>query len=351
MKFLDKTMKDLEKSGVAVGQGEPPRYWMSSGNYVLNKIVSGSFLRGIPQGRITCYTGPSGAGKSFLAANAMREAQKQDAVVVVIDSENALDDDFVSKIGVDTSENYYYIPVDTIPQCKSVVSKLINDYRQEEDPPKMLIVIDSLDMLMTETEEEQFNKGVTKGDQGQRNKQLKAMLRAFVQNIKRLNISIIVTAQVYKNQDVLNGEGLWIVSDAIRFSLSQIVLLTKLKLRDNVSKDIAGIRMKCEGYKTRFTKPFQTITIEVPYDTGMDPFNGLMEVAEEMGIISRKGAWYMFGDNKFQSKDFYKYAGDVLAKAEANREKFLDAVVDDSEIDTDSGQTAKSRRAEKYMEE
>jgi recombination protein RecA len=352
--FLKGVERDLEKSGIAVGSSEPPRYWFSTGNYVLNKIISGSFLRGIPQGRLLCFTGPSGAGKSFLAANAMREAQKEGAHIVVLDSENALDDDFVSAIGVDPSQDYTYVAVDTIPQTKKVVSSVIKGYKSEygdrdPDAPKLLLVIDSLDMLMTETEQEHFDKGVTKGDQGQRNKQLKAMLREFVQAVKHPNISIIVTAQVYKNQDVLNGEGVWIVSDAIKFSLSQVVLLTKLKLKETGSREVQGIRMKCEGYKTRFTKPFQTVTIEVPYDTGMDPYNGLLDVAVDMGVCEKKGSRYaLAGDDKtWYAKDFGQYAADVLAQCEAKREKFLEAMIEDHELDLSEGPRSKSRRKAK----
>jgi len=131
MDFLKSVTKDLEKAGLQVGASEPPRYWFSSGNYVLNKIISGSFLKAIPQGRLLSFTGPSGAGKSFLACNAMREAQKAGAHIVVLDSENALDNDFVTSIGVDVNKNYNYVSVDTIPQVKKVVSAFITGYKKE----------------------------------------------------------------------------------------------------------------------------------------------------------------------------------------------------------------------------
>jgi len=148
---------------------------------------------------------------------------------------------------------------------------------------------------MTETEFGNFEKGIQKGDQGQRNKQLKALLRGIVQGIKRPNISIVVTCQVYENQDIMNGEGRWIVSGAVKFSLSQIVLLTKLKLKDTGSREVKGIKMKVEGFKTRFTKPYQVVTIEVPYDAGMDEYNGLLAVAVEMGIVDKRGSRYALG--------------------------------------------------------
>ncbi len=351
MGFLDKVSKDLEKSGISVGKSQPPTYWFSTGNHVLNKIISGSFYRGIPQGRLICFTGPAATGKSFLAGNCIREAQKEGALVVVLDSEQSLDDNFVANLGVDPTKNYLYSSVNTIPEAKRTVSKVLKGYREEfgDDNPealKVLIVLDSLDMLMTETEQDNFDKGVSKGDQGQRNKQLKQMLREFVNNIKRLNVSIIVTAQVYRNQDLLNGEGLWIVADAVRYSLSQIVMLTKLKLK--VGGEVEGIRMKCEGYKTRFTKPFQTVTIEVPYDTGMNPYNGLLEVAIEMGVVEQKGAWCNFGEEKWNGKKLpQKFYEPVLKACEAKREKYLDAGVGEDELDLTEGASAKSRRRKK----
>lgn len=358
MDFLKDFKKDLDKIGLSEGSSEPPKYWYSTGNHVLNKVISGSVYGGIPQGRITGLVGPSGSGKSFIASNIMREAQKQGAYLVTLDSENALDDDFVSKIGVNVKDDYTYVPVDTIPQVQKVISSFINGYKNEygDDPnaPHVLITLDSLDMLITETEEDNFRKGVTKGDQGQRNKQLKAMLRQFVQAIKHYNIAMVVTDQVYKNQDVMNGEGVWMVKDAIKYSLSQVIMLTKLKLRDKStagSREIHGIRMKCEGYKTRFTKPFQTVTIEVPYDTGMDPHNGLLDVAVDLKIVEKKGSWYYYKDSKFQEKNFTSDVGDqLLEEIEQKREAFLEAVVNNSDEIVEPQETGKSRRGAKYTE-
>jgi len=352
--FLKDFQKQLAKVGIEEGSSKPPRYWYSTGNHVLNKIQGGSFYRGIPQGRVAGLVGPSGSGKSFVLCNILREAQKAGAFCVVLDSENALDDEFASKIGVDVDNNYMYVAVDTIPQVQKTISAFIKGYKEEygtdENAPKILIGIDSLDMLLTETEEENFKKGVHKGDQGQRNKQLKAVLRQFVQAIKHYNISIVVTDQVYRNQDVMNGEGVWMVKDAVKFSLSHITMLTKLKLKDTGSREVKGIRMKCEGYKTRFTKPFQTVTIEVPYDTGMDPYNGLLDVAVEMEIINKKGSRYSVSgeSNSWYSKDFGKVAPEILIKCEEKRDKFLEALIESKEEIVEKQKTGKERRNIKH---
>jgi len=204
--------------------------------------------------------------------------------------------------------------------------------------------------LMTETEADHYKKGVTKGDQGQRNKQQKAMLREFVQAVKRPNISMIVTSQVYRNQDITNGEGTWVVSDAVKYSLSQIVLLTRLKLRVKETRETLGIKMTTEGYKTRFTKPYQSVQIHVPYETGMDPYNGLLEVAVEMGIVTQKGSRFSMpsDDKSWYSKEFDKRQEDVLVQCEAKREKFLEALVDEDEIDFgDDKRSSKQKRIDK----
>lgn len=340
MDFLKNFKKEVESIGLEEGALQPPRYWYSTGNYVLNKLLSGDFFKGVPQGRITAFVGPSGTGKSLLISSIIREAQKEDTHVVVLDSENALDNEFVKKIGVDPDKDYTYVGVTTYEEVQSVVSAFLKGYKKEyakdENAPKVLIVLDSLDMLVTSAEEENFEKGVTKGDQGRRAKTSKAMLRQFVQAIKHYNITMAISAQTYANQNLLDGRGLHVVNDALQYSLSQIALLTKLKLRSVDKKEIQGIRMKVEGYKTRFTKPFQTATIEIPYDTGIDPYNGLLDVALNLGLVVRKGARYALKDDdtSWFSKDFNQYAKQILELAQQDKKIILDDL--DIEIDEDT---------------
>lgn len=349
MDFISGFKKDLDKMGIDEGASLPPSYWFSTGNYVLNRIISGSFLKGIPQGRCIGLVGPAGSGKSFVLGNIIRNAQNAGAFTVLVDSENAFDDGFAQAIGIDTEKDYMYIPVITIPDVTRVVSKFIKQYKDSGCEDAVVIGIDSLDMLLTETEEEQFEKGVIKGDQGQKNKQLKKMLRTFVQGIKNTNISIVVTDQVYRNQDVMNGEGVWMVKDAVKYSLSQIVMLTKLKLKDKTKGDVSGIRMKCEGYKTRFTKPFQTVTIHVPYEDGMDPYSGLCEVAEGMGVIQKKGSrWQVVGEDvSWFEKDVADHAEAILLKCETKAKAFVSVGVD-AEEEIEPQTSGKKRRAAKY---
>ena len=354
LKSFQKELGDMDGIGTS---SAPPRYFYTTGNFVLNRIISDSFYRGIPQGRITNLAGNSGAGKSFVGASIVKAAQDAGAMILVVDSENALDDLFMQKVGVDTDrDDYTYADVVTIANVTKVVSHFLKGYKaafgDAEDAPQALILIDSLDMLITETEQDHYDKGVQKGDQGQKNKQLKHMLRTFTQDIKRLNVAMAVTSQVYRNQDVMNGEGVWIVSDAVRYSASQIILLTKLKLKDKQNNTVTGIRMKAEGFKTRFTKPFQTVVIEIPYDTGMSPYSGLVETGIAMGIVEKKGSRYKIvgSEETWYAKDVEKYAESILLAGESQSSTFLNVASvheEREDVDVDTKEDVQKRIATK----
>lgn len=295
LSFLKDFKKQLSKFENVVTDFGPPKFWYSTGNYALNKIISGSFNKGIPQGRVTCFAGPSGAGKSFILSNVVKNAQAQGAFVVMLDSEHALDVGYLKKIGVDVSEEkFLYAGVTTFSDVVKVVSEFITSYektygRDNPDSPQVIIALDSIDMLITDSENDHFESGVQKGDQGQRAKQSKHMLRTLVSRIKRNPMSFLVTHQVYPNADLMNGQGLWIVNNAIRYSASQIMLVVPAKLKDGT--EVVGVRMKVETYKSRFAQVGTRVEVEVPYASGMNPYSGFLDMMEELGIVKSSGAW------------------------------------------------------------
>jgi RecA/RadA recombinase len=293
--FLRDFRKKLDKMEDVMSSFDPPVFWYSTGNYAVNKAVSGSYTKGIPQGRITCLAGPSGAGKSFELCNILAAAQNEaGAFILALDSENALDRGYMSKLNMKLDEdNFQYAGVTTFSHVVTIVSDFIKAYTaaygyDNPDAPKVIIALDSLDMLLTDTEDEHFNKGDQKGDQGQRAKQAKHMLRTLVSRIKRLPMAFLVTHQVYPNSDMTNGLGAWIVNNAIKYSASQIFLITNGRLKEEgVTK---GIRMKVEAYKSRFAKLGTKVEVEVPYTEGMSKFSGLLELLEENKVITG-GPW------------------------------------------------------------
>lgn len=102
---VSKFRKTVTKSvpGLSVGFRDPDT-WISTGNLVLDKLISNDFHKGIPLGKVTVFAGESGSGKSFVCAgNIVKNAQDQGVFVILIDSENALDEAWLHALGVDTS--------------------------------------------------------------------------------------------------------------------------------------------------------------------------------------------------------------------------------------------------------
>jgi RecA/RadA recombinase len=305
--FLKTFKKEISKIENVSTDFRPPSLWYASGNYAINKILSGSYQKAIPQGRCTVLAGPSDSGKSYLLTNILAHAQKtQNAFVMVLDSENALDYNYLHAAGVDTTdEKFQGISVLTISDVVSVVSDFIKLYTKEygkynDAAPNVIICLDSVDMLLTDAENEHFNKGDQKGDQGQKSKQIKQFLKTMVSRIKALNISFVCTHHVYP-ADPLKGEGLWAINNAIRYSASQIALITRLKLKEG--DDIVGIRMKVETFKSRFAQIGTKTEVEVPRSTGMNPFSGLLDLLVKDGVVTVPSqGWFAFenGEDKLK---------------------------------------------------
>ena len=173
---VSKFRKSITKSvpGVSAGFRDPDT-WVSTGNYCLNRLISGDFQKGIPLGKVTVLAGESGAGKSFIApGNIVRHAQEQGIFVVLIDSENALDEKWLHALDVSTDEDKLLkLNVAMIDEVAKIISEFMKDYKaeyadaDEQDRPKVLFVLDSLGMMLTPTDVDQFNKGDMKGDMGQ----------------------------------------------------------------------------------------------------------------------------------------------------------------------------------------
>ena len=104
---VSKFRKSITKSidGISVGFNDPTD-WISTNNYALNYLISGDFHKGVPLGKVTVFAGESGAGKSFICSgNLVKNAQDQGIYVILVDTENALDEAWLHALGVQTGED------------------------------------------------------------------------------------------------------------------------------------------------------------------------------------------------------------------------------------------------------
>jgi len=341
---IAKFRKSITKSVPGLSSGfRDPDTWISTGNYTLNKLVSGRFDGGIPLGKVSVFAGESGAGKSFICSgNLVREAQKQGIFVVLIDTENALDAKWLEALDVDVSEDKLLkLNVAMIDDVAKLISEFMKDYKSqyadkdEEDRPKVLFVIDSLGMMLTPTDIDQFQKGDMKGDLGRKPKALTALVRNCVNMFGDYNVGLVATNHTYASQDMFDPDDKISGGQGFIYASSIVVAMRKLKLKEdeqgNKISEVRGIRAACKVMKTRYSKPFESVQVKIPYETGMSPYSGLVDLAEGKGVLKKSG-------NRLEYID--KETGEAILKFrkawEANDEGVLDLIMkqwDDKEVD------------------
>ena len=299
---VSKFRKSITKSvpGVSAGFRDPDT-WVSTGNYCLNRLISGDFHKGVPLGKVTVLAGESGAGKSFIAAgNIVRHAQQQGIFVVLIDSENALDEKWLHALDVSTDEDKLLkLNVAMIDEVAKIISEFMKDYKaeyadaDEQDRPKVLFVLDSLGMMLTPTDVDQFNKGDMKGDMGRKPKALAALVRNCVNMFGDYNVGMVATNHTYASQDMFDPDDKISGGQGFIYASSIVVAMKKLKLKEdeagNKISEVRGIRAACKVMKTRYSKPFEGVQVKIPYETGMDPYSGLVDFFEAKGILVKSG--------------------------------------------------------------
>ena len=299
---VSKFRKSITKAvpGLSVGFNDPDT-WISTGNYTLNKLISGEFEKGIPLGKVTVLAGESGAGKSYIAAgNVIKSAQEQGIFVVLIDSENALDEKWLHALDVDTAEDKLLkLNMSMIDDVARTISDFMKDYKSEytdkahEDRPKVLFVVDSLGMLLTPTDVDQFQKGDMKGDMGRKPKALTSLVRNTVNMFGEFNVGLLATNHTYASQDMFDPDDKISGGQGFIYASSIVIAMRKLKLKvdadGNKTSQVHGIRAACKVMKTRYAKPFESVQVEIPYETGMSPYSGLVEFFEAKEILKKSG--------------------------------------------------------------
>ena len=315
---ISKFRKSITKSidGLGIGFNDPTD-WISTGNYALNYLISGDFFKGVPLGKVTVFAGESGAGKSYICSgNIIRHAQEQGIFVILIDSENALDEAWLHALKVDTSEEKLLkLNIAMIDDVAKTISEFMKEYKSmdETDRPQVLFVIDSLGMLLTPTDLNQFEAGDLKGDMGRKPKALTALVRNCVNMFGSFNVGLVATNHTYASQDMFDPDDKISGGQGFIYASSIVVGMKKLKLKEdedgNKVTDVLGIRSVCKVMKTRYAKPFESVQVKIPYSTGMNPTSGLVDMFEKMTVLSKVG-------NKLAYTN--KETGEIIAEFRKN---------------------------------
>ena len=262
--------------------------WIPTGSYILNAAMSGDLFKGIPSGRITTFEGDSGVGKSFLACSVCREAQKMGYTPIYMDSEGAIDSNFVSRLGVDPS-NLIIKQVSTIAETSQFIANVCAQLQEQEDKygehQKVIMVLDSLGNLTSDKERDDIMSGNNKRDMTKA-QEIKALFRVNATPLARLQIPLIVNNHVYAAVGSYVPTNIGSGGSGIKYNSSITIELSAAKLDDKDNEAAAakkqgtdtttknGVLVTAKPKKSRMCRPYK-VKFQIPYFCKPNQFVGL----------------------------------------------------------------------------
>jgi len=287
--------------------------WVSTGSPMLDLAIANRPHGGLPVGRITEITGLEGSGKSLLAAHAIADTQKKGGLGVYIDTENAMNQDFLMAIGVDIKK-MLYVPLETVEDIFEAIDSIIESVRAADGEKKKLvtIVVDSVAGASTKVEiSADYDQA---GYATQKAIIISKAMRKVTNLIGRERISLIFTNQLRTRLGVSFGDP-WTTSGgkAIAFHSSCRIRLKQMgQLKSKVGgvDQVVGIKTRAQVIKNRMGPPLRSIDYDIYFDSGIDNYGSWLEMMKTYKLVNQTGAWYTYVDTetgeeiKFQAKNF-----------------------------------------------
>jgi recombination protein RecA len=243
---------------------------------------------GIPRGRITEIYGPESSGKTTLALHVAANAQKGGGVAAYIDAEHALDVEYAKKLGVDV-ENLLVSQPDTGEEALEIAEILVRSGAVD------VIVVDSVAALVPKAEIE--------GDMGDSHMGLQARLmsqalRKLAGSINRSKTSVVFINQLREKIGVMFGNPETTTGGrALKFYASvrlDVRRIGAVKERDAIT----GSRVRVKVVKNKVAPPFRQAEFDIMFNEGISRDALLVDLASELGIIEKSGAWYSYGKER-----------------------------------------------------
>ena len=270
----------------------------------LEAIPSGSFsldfalgVGGYPRGRIIEMYGQPSGGKSTLSLLGLASAQRLGGNVALIDSENAYDPDWATKLGVDVDAVIYKCP-DSGEEAMAIIEKLVQTGNID------MVVIDSVAALIPRSEIE--------GDMGQQNMGVQARmmsqcLRRLTGAIAKSKAAVIFINQLRQKIGGFSPGGVQFSTpggESLKFYATQRLEVKKVFGTEIKSgEEILGHRVGIKVVKNKVAPPFRTAEFQLKFTEGIDKIDDLVSLATKTGIIVQGGPMYKFGDLSIKGMD------------------------------------------------
>lgn len=288
-------IKDLVKStgneyanivsdGVAAGDVDT---FVDTGSYVFNALLSGSLYGGLPSNKITAIAGESATGKTYFALGMVKQflADNPESAVIYFESESAISKSMIEDRGID-SNRMVIVPVVTVQEFRKQAISILDKYLEtpKDKRPPMMMCLDSLGMLSTTKEIEDTAEGKETRDMT-RAQVVKGAFRVLTLKLGRAGVPMIVTNHTYDvigsmfpQKEMGGGSGL-------KYAASSIIYLSKKKEKEGT--EVVGNIIHCKNAKSRLTVENRIVDVRLSYDSGLDRYYGLLDLALASGIFKK----------------------------------------------------------------
>jgi recombination protein RecA len=257
-------------------------------------------IGGLPRGRVVEIFGPESSGKSTLAMHVVAEAQRNGGICAYVDAEHAMDPSYAKAIGVNIDDLLISQP-DTGEQALEIADMLIRSGALD------VIVIDSVAALTPRAEIE--------GDMGDAHVGLQARLmsqalRKLTGTLSKSNTIAVFINQLREKVGVMFGSPETTPGGrALKFYSSIRLDIRRIEsIKDGA--EVIGNRTRVKVVKNKCAPPFRQCEFDIMYSKGISREGSLLDVATDLGIVKKSGAWYT-------------YEGEQLGQGRENAKVFL----------------------------
>jgi len=278
-------------------------------------------IGGIPRGRIIEIYGPESSGKTTLAQHIVAECQKKGGIAAFVDAEHALDPEYAKNLGVNIDELLISQP-DTGEQALDITEELVRSGAVD------IIVVDSVAALVPKAEIEGTMEDQQMGLQA---RLMSKALRKLTGVIGKTNTTVIFINQLRQKIGVMYGNPETTTGgNALKYYASVRMEIKRTETLKGDGEDV-GNHVRVRVLKNKVAPPFRTAEFDIIFGKGISKTGNILDVAVNLGIINKAGAWFSYNDSKLgqgreKSKEFLDANPELLAEVERLvREKLAEA--------------------------
>ncbi|UWD34284.1 recombinase RecA [Mesomycoplasma molare] len=295
-KILKEALNEIEKKfgkESIMLLGEKPSVdteTFSSGSIAIDHALG---INGFPKGRIIEIFGPESSGKTTITLHAIAEIQKRGGIAAFIDAEHSIDPTYAKNLGIDIN-NLILSQPDSGEQALEIVDTLVKTGAID------LIVVDSVAALVPEAELNGEMKDQTIGAQA---RLMSKALRKITASLNKNGTTVIFINQIREKVGVIFGNPETTPGGRALKFYSSIRMEVRKSTQLTTGNDVTGNLVKIKVVKNKLSIPFKTAHVEIIFSQGISRYAEIAQLAEDFGILIKKGAWYSYeGENIAQGK-------------------------------------------------